>query len=125
MTASLKIIKTKVGLLELAKQPGNVSQACRIMGYSRDSFYRFKNLYATGGEAALQEISRQRPILKNRVAFRKTIYRTIEELQVNLDAWLQEYNERRPHQGRWYYGKTPMQTFLDSVPLAKEKLLAA
>ncbi len=60
-----------------------------------------------------------------RVAFRKKLYATLEELQADLDAWLTEYNEVRPHQGRWCYGKTPMQTFLDSVPLAKEKLLVA
>jgi hypothetical protein len=58
-----------------------------------------------------------------RVAFRKKIYTRLDELQVDLDAWLMEYNETRPHQGRWCYGKTPMQTFLDSLPVAKEKMI--
>ena len=48
-----------------------------------------------------------------RIAFRKKLYRTIAELQADLDEWLRQYNEVRTHQGRWCYGKTPMQTFLD------------
>jgi transposase InsO family protein len=60
-----------------------------------------------------------------RVAFRKKLYRTIAELQSDLDAWIAEYNEQRCHQGRWCYGKTPMQTFVDTLPVAKEKLIQA
>ena len=57
------------------------------------------------------------------IAFRKKIYNSIESLQSDVDEWIAIYNKSRPHSGKHCCGKTPMQTFKDSITLAQEKRL--
>ena len=96
MTTEQKIIRAKVGVLELAKLRGNVSKACQTRHLQTNGICeRFH-------ETMLNEFYR--------VTFRKKIYRTLEKLQTDLDGWMEEYNQQRPYQGRWCYGKTPIQT---------------
>ena len=61
------VIKHKTGLLNLAAELGNISKACRVMGFARDTFYRYQTARDAGGVEGLFEVSRRKPNLKNRV----------------------------------------------------------
>ena len=65
-TIAQKVVKNKLGLLNLAEELGNVSKACKVMGFSRDTFYRYKAAMESGGVDALFEKNRRKPNLKNR-----------------------------------------------------------
>ena len=66
-TVNQSAIKHKIGLLNLAQELGNVSKACKMMGFSRDTFYRYQNAKQEGGVEALFEANRRKPNVRNRV----------------------------------------------------------
>jgi transposase InsO family protein len=88
MTTDEKLIKNKLGLLQLASYLKNVSEACRTMGYSRDTFYRVKNAYENGGMEALKEKNRRRPNVRNRVA--EDVEQAVVEIAVEEPAYGQK-----------------------------------
>src|SRR5919112_213723 len=88
MTTTHKLIQPKMGLLKLAEKLGNVSEACKVLGCSRDTFYRFQKLYEEGGELALKEIS-SKPLLKNRIE------KQIEDLVVAYAVEHPAYGQER------------------------------
>ena len=89
------IIKHKTGLLKLAEELGNISQACKIMGYSRDTFYRYQKAREIGGLEALLEVSRKKPNLKNRVD--ENIEKAVVDFAIDFPAYgqLRVSNELR------------------------------
>ena len=88
MTTAEKLIKNKLGLLQLASYLQNVSEACRVMGYSRDTFYRVKNAYDEGGIEALKEKNRRKPNIRNRVS--EDIEQAVVELAYNNPSYGQK-----------------------------------
>lgn len=92
---SEKVIKNKVGLLNLAQELGNISQACKVMGYSRETFYRYKEAVDAGGVEALMDKSRRKPNLKNRVD--DAIEKAVIEIAIEFPAYgqLRASNELR------------------------------
>jgi transposase len=85
MTTEQKLIKGKLSLLELGSYLGNVSEACRTMGYSRDTFYRLQKRYEESGIDGLKEISRRKPNRKNRVP--EAIEEAVVALATDQPAW--------------------------------------
>jgi hypothetical protein len=67
MSLETKVIKSRLGLLGFAEELGNVSRACKYLGYSKDTFYRYKELFDEGGELALQDMNYRAPNVKNRI----------------------------------------------------------
>ena len=85
MTTQQKLIKSKLNLLELGSYLGNVSEACRTLGYSRDTFYRLKKRYEEDGLEGLKEISRRKPNLRNRVP--EEVEKAVVDLALDYPAF--------------------------------------
>ena len=95
LQSNTKIIKNKTGLLNLAQELGNISKACKVMGFSRDTFYRYQKAVEEGGVSALFDRTRRKPNLKNRTA--PEVEEAILKLAVEEPAWgqLRVSNELR------------------------------
>lgn len=85
LQSNTTIIKNKVGLLNLAQELGNISKACKVMGFSRDTFYRYQNAVEEGGVDALINKTRRKPNVKNRID--PTIEDAVIKLAIDEPAW--------------------------------------
>lgn len=90
-----RIIKNKVGLLNLAEELQNISKACKVMGFSRETFYRYQRAINEGGVEALLDKSRRQPNIKNRVD--EEIEKSVLEIAIEFPAFgqLRASNELR------------------------------
>ena len=68
MLREKRTVRDKIQVLRLAEKLGSVTEACKIAGFSRDSFYRFKRLHGNGGARALKSADRSRAATANRIA---------------------------------------------------------
>jgi hypothetical protein len=94
----------QVTIEELAKQLGNVSQACKMMGYSAIASIASRSFTTQAaswlGELTFQEISRKKPVPRR---IPQKVCRSTDELQAGQDLWIRECNEQTLHQGPWCF----------------------
>ena len=103
MTTGEVIIKNKVGLLHLAEMLGNVSQACKVMGYSRHSFYRFKEMYDQGGEKLTMVTKRIVPHRGSRIRVEPLIEEAVVSMAIERPAYGQLRASNELKKGGFFY----------------------
>lgn len=129
LNSTEKVIKHKVGLLNLAEELGNVSQACRLMGRSRDTFYRYKSAVEDGGVEALLDKSRRQPNRKNRVDERIEVAVLAQALEFPAHGQVRVSNELRqqglvvsPSGGRSIWLRHGLACFKDRLKALEAKV---
>ncbi len=85
LNVTTKLVQNKLGLLNLAQELNNISKACKMMGVSRDTFYRYQEAKADGGLEGLLSKSRRGPNIKNRVD--EAIEKAVKDIAFEQPAW--------------------------------------
>lgn len=129
MQTNPKIIQNKIGLLRLAEELGNVSRACKVMGVSRDTFYRYQELVEEGGVENLIEKTRRKPNLKNRIDERSEEAVTVFALEYPAYGQVRASNELRkqgvfvsPAGVRCIWLRHELETFKKRLKLLERRL---
>ena len=112
MTTVSQSTKRKLSLLQLAEELGNVSKACKIMGYHRDTFYKVRSPRTNG---FVERMNRTLLDEHFRIKGRDKWYESAEEIQHDLDAFRDFYNLKRSHQGYRLKGRTPAQALREAI----------